>query len=540
MSQSQASANDPPSHADLAGRQLGDYCLLRRLGRGAMAEVYLAEQSSLRRQVAVKVLRQELATDANYILRFRNEAQAAAALVHANIVQIHEVGCVDGVHYIAQEYVAGQNLNELLARRGPPNARLAMSIMRQVAAALVKAAEQGIIHRDIKPENIMLARSGEVKVADFGLARIAGDGASVHLTQIGVTMGTPLYMSPEQVEGRALDARSDIYSFGVTCYHMLSGEPPFRGETPLAVAVQHLKTEPPRLETARPDLPPALCRVVHKMLAKEPGDRYATPRDLLRELRALRIEGLDGDGAELAADLDDARADAMAAIDGAATQRLAALMRTTPIATPPSRSWAFVAMAIVLGLFAGAALARYTHQSLLGQVDPSRSHVPKQKSALAQYLYASTANTEEAWLAVSEHWPNSPFYTRLAQQQLARLYLLKGDNDRAYELFDKLANLDEVEKKFRAFGLAGKCVMLSYRGDHAGSAAVLAELMPLREQLDQLDIPMRRMLQEAIDKNRQAMSRQQAEQWDAWLARQTEEELSGDAPPELPPSEPRS
>lgn len=540
MSQPQASANDPPSHADLAGRQLGDYCLLRRLGRGAMAEVYLAEQTSLRRQVAVKVLRQDLATDANYILRFRNEAQAAAALVHANIVQIHEVGCVDGVHYIAQEYVAGQNLNELLARRGPPSARLAASIMRQVAAALVKAAEQGIIHRDIKPENIMLARNGEVKVADFGLARIAGDGASVHLTQIGVTMGTPLYMSPEQVEGRALDARTDIYSFGVTCYHMLSGEPPFRGETPLAVAVQHLKTEPPRLESIRTDLPPALCRIVHRMLAKEPGERFATSRDLLRDLRALKIEGLDNESDDGLADAEDSSADAAAAIDGAATQRLAAIMRTTPVVTKKSRRWAWVAAALVLGLFLGGATARYTHDSLLGEVDPSRSHVPPQKSALAQYMYASTANTEEAWLAVAEHWPNSPFYMRLAKQQLARLYLLQGDDDRAYELFDELSNLDEVEKKFRTFGLAGKCVMLSYRGDHAGSAAVLAELMPLRDQLDQLDGQMRRMLQDAIAKNHQAMSRQQADQWDAWVARQAEEDLSDDAPLELPFGEPRS
>lgn len=542
MSQPNSSANDSASHADLAGRQLGDYCLLRRLGRGAMAEVYLAEQVSLRRQVAVKILRPELATDANYILRFQNEAQAAAALVHANIVQIHEVGCVEGVRYIAQEYVAGQNLNELLARRGPPNARLATSIMRQVAAALVKAAEQGIVHRDVKPENIMLARSGEVKVADFGLARIAGDGASVNLTQVGVTMGTPLYMSPEQVEGRPLDARSDIYSFGVTCYHMLSGDPPFRGETPLAVAVQHLKSVPAPLEKARPDLPPALCRIVHKMLAKEAADRFSSPRELLRELRALRVEGLDNDADSAAFDFDDLSEDATSVIDGAATQRLAAVMRTTPLQIQKGRTWPrFVAIAL-LGLVVGGGVAWYSRPTLLGAVDPSRSHVARQESALAQYLYASTANTEESWLAVAEHWPNNPFYVRLAHQQLARLYLLKkGDDERAYQLFEELANLDAVEKKFRAFGLAGKAVVLSHRGEHAASGAVLAELMPLRDQLDQLDGQMRRMLGLAIDKNRQAMSRQEADQWDAWVASQADDdELGGDPLPESPLSEPAS
>ena len=131
------------------------------------------------------------------------------------------------MHYIAQEYVQGQNLRDYIARHGPPDLPHALSIMRQVAAALAKAAEQGVVHRDIKPENIMLTAGGEVKVADFGLARLTREGAANDLTQVGITLGTPLYMSPEQVEGKPLDPRSDIYSFGVTCYHMLAGAPPF-------------------------------------------------------------------------------------------------------------------------------------------------------------------------------------------------------------------------------------------------------------------------------------------------------------------------
>ena len=246
--------------ADLVGKKLKDFYVLRRLGRGAMAEVYLAQQLSLGRQVALKVLNAELARDPNYVRRFHHEARAAAALVHGGIVQIYEVGQDDGVHYIAQEYVAGRNLGEVIRSRGSLPPQLALDILRQVAAALHKASSEGIVHRDIKPENIMLARSGEVKVADFGLARVQGDGGGANLTQVGVTMGTPLYMSPEQIEGRELDSRSDIYSLGVTAYHMLAGEPPFTGDSPLAVAVQHLNQPATPLASRRPDVPPRLRR----------------------------------------------------------------------------------------------------------------------------------------------------------------------------------------------------------------------------------------------------------------------------------------
>ena len=225
-----------------------------------MADVYLAEQLRLRRLVAVKILKPELADDQTYLQRFEREAQAAASLVHANIVQIHEVGHADGLHYIVQEYIAGLDLRQWMVRHGPADLVQAVSIMRQVAAALAKAADEGVVHRDIKPENILLTSSGEVKVADFGLARLTQQPDSTDLTQVGMTMGTPLYMSPEQVEGKSLDCRSDIYSFGVTCYHMLSGNPPFIAETALGVAVQHLKKEPQPLESLRGDLPPACAR----------------------------------------------------------------------------------------------------------------------------------------------------------------------------------------------------------------------------------------------------------------------------------------
>ena len=163
-----------------------------------------------------------------------------------------------------------------------PTLPLALAIMRQAAAALAKAAEQGIVHRDIKPENIMLTAQGEVKVADFGLARLSTSDQPTNLTQVGFTMGTPLYMSPEQVEGRPLDPRSDIYSLGVTCYHMLAGEPRSTAKRPSAWRCNTCRSEPAPLASLRADLPPALCRLIHKMLAKDLAERYESARIYLK------------------------------------------------------------------------------------------------------------------------------------------------------------------------------------------------------------------------------------------------------------------
>jgi serine/threonine-protein kinase len=274
---------------DLTGRTLDDFHVLRRLGEGGMGQVYLAEQVSLKRNVALKILRSDLAADPASLKRFKAEAEAVAKATHANIVQIYAFSQADGLWYIALEFVEGRNLAEYLSKKGPPELALALSILLQTAAALARAGELGIIHRDIKPENILLTRKGEVKVTDFGLSRVlAGDLQPLNLTQSGYTMGTPLYMSPEQVEGKPLDVRTDIYSLGVTAYHLLSGQPPFRGVTAFEVALQHVRDEPQPLKESRPDLPPALCAVVQKMMAKDPGQRYATARDLLRDLGAMR------------------------------------------------------------------------------------------------------------------------------------------------------------------------------------------------------------------------------------------------------------
>ena len=527
---------------DLSGRQLGGYLLKKRLGAGGMAEVYLAEQRSLRRQVAIKTLKRELARDETYVHRFHMEAQAAAALVHANIVQIHEVGCDDGVHYIAQEYVAGVNLRELLAKRGTLDARLAVSILRQVAAALAKAAEQGIVHRDIKPENILINKAGEVKVADFGLARIVADGQSLNLTQTGMTMGTPLYMSPEQVEGKTLDPRSDVYSLGVTAYHMLTGHPPFRGETALAVAVQHVRNEPEPLQQAKPELPPELCRIVHKMLAKKLDERYANARDLLRDLRGIGqgAPGADGPVAvTMPTQAISIGTPQLGAIE--ATQRLSALMKTQSLAMQRQRSWRWKAAAIVGGAFClGAGTALVRPQPFLldaSSASADKSAVERKPNALDQYLYAVQLGSVAGWKSVADYFPSDKKYVPRAQQQLARLYLQQDNYDAALALFDQFAHYDTVERAYRAFGLAGKCVVYSLEERPKESADAATQLFTLAggvgpanlEKL--LDPQMTRFVGVAMKKNRQALNKETAAEWDKWLETHFQSDTPGTTSP---------
>jgi tRNA A-37 threonylcarbamoyl transferase component Bud32 len=528
-----------PAETDLSGRQLGSFRLLRRLGRGAMAEVYLAEQSQLRRRVAVKILKPELADDLTYLRRFEREAQAAAALAHANIVQIYEVGHVDRLHFIAQEYIQGQNLREWITRHGSPDLPHALSVMRQVAAALAKAAEQGVVHRDIKPENIMLTPSGEVKVADFGLARIAREGEVIDLTRIGITMGTPLYMSPEQVEGKPLDHRSDLYSFGVTCYHMLGGSPPFQGETALGVAVQHLKKQPEPLENLRPDLPAPLCRLVHRMLAKERERRCQSALEVLRELRRLHMEhfgdnwpedlpGWETTGVELPTDSRQQL-----------TQQLGGLMKAAAPPRARRRARLLLAAGLVVAFVLGGAIAWVTRGPyLLAGVENLLPAIARKDTALEQYLYASRRNDEAGWKSVIAYYPQTSLAVR-AEQQLARLYLQNLDLEQALAIFDKFASPEEHRKeleaaklntrqiqKLRAFGLAGRYAALSLQKgtDYGTLADILVELEPIQEELDP---QMRRLLSRLVERNSAQLEKARNRDWQEFLQKLEPPEAEG-------------
>ena len=520
MSPSSDKPNHPlPADEDLSGRQLGDFRLLRRLGRGAMAEVYLAEQLSLRRQVAVKVLRAELAEDETYLKRFRREAEAAAALVHAGIVQIYEVGCADSRHYIAQEYVQGRTLREWIARHRPVDLPHALSIMRQVASALAKAAEKGIVHRDIKPENILITRQGEVKVADFGLARLPSRRDATELTQVGMTMGTPLYMSPEQIEGRPLDCRSDLYSFGVTCYHVLAGEPPFTAETALGVAVQHLNREPPPLEDVRPDLPPDLCRLVHHMLEKSLDRRAESATYVLRELRRIHQEHAQGDWPEQLACWDSGGVELASGARAEMTERLEALMRSSRLARRRRVRRGIVLALVAAGYVGGIAVGWFTMVPRpLALPEPAApvSATARQSSALRQYYQASKIGTEEAWRSVIDYYPDKPHLVQKAEEQLAQIYLREGKYDLAMEMFSRMA--DDPDEAVRAFGLAGQCGVLTLQGRYRESAAVVDQLWPIRGKLENWH--MQRMVEAVIEKNRAELGPQSPEQLEQWLDEQ--------------------
>jgi len=452
--------------ADLVSKKLNDFYVLRRLGRGAMAEVYLAQQLSLGRQVALKVLSAELARDPNAVRRFHHEARSAAALVHGGIVQIYEVGEADGVYYIAQEYVEGRNLGEVIQSRGSIEPALALDVLRQTAAALSKAASAGIVHRDIKPENIMLARSGEVKVADFGLARALRDGAAANLTQIGVTMGTPLYMSPEQIEGRELDSRSDIYSLGVTAYHMLAGQPPFVGDTPLAVAVQHLNQPAQPLGQRCPHVPKRLAATIDRMLAKKPAERYDDPLALLRELHALAEEGTQQGWASQRSDLSLSAVIQSADDRAAVTARLDNVMKTCALVQP--RPWsARRTVAAVLGcVVLGAALAAWTRPPSL--LAGARYGSAKRDTVSAQLYHAKMVDTETAWQAVIDYFPEeeNDYQHRLAKQGLVLCYLLRtGEYQKAIKPLRDLSNLGETDAEFQGFGIAGLIVTYARLND---------------------------------------------------------------------------
>jgi serine/threonine protein kinase len=488
------------SGSEFTGRQLGDFRLLRRLGQGAMAEIYLAEQLSLKRRVAVKVLKPELANDPTYLQRFKIEAQAAASLVHANIVQIYEVGQVDRCNYIAQEYVHGQNLRDWLARNGPPDLAHALSIMRQVAAALAKAAEVGVVHRDIKPENILITTTGEVKVADFGLARLTRENAASGLTQVGITLGTPLYMSPEQVEGKSLDHRSDIYSFGITCYHMLSGSPPFSGDTALAVAMQHIKAQPKPLETLRPDLPPGLCRLVHTMLVKDLDRRCSSAREILRELRRLQIEHFGEDWPEELPGWESLAGETTTISRMAVTQQLDNLMKTIAFQRKQQRPYRWFVLAAAGVFLLGMLLARLfvIGPSLLADAKDYKPTVPKQANVLQQWYYASKSGTEAAWKKVFEF--NKPYFSLRAEEQLVLIYIRDGRYEEAMKLCQELIKLSEVEIDLRAFGLAGESVIYSIQGNYKKSAEVMNEFLPISDSLTSQR--MLRLVDEAIKRNR--------------------------------------
>ncbi len=283
------------------------------LGFGGMSEVHLARDLRLHRDVAVKVLRADLARDPSFYLRFRREAQNAAALNHPAIVAVYDTGEAETptgpLPYIVMEYVDGVTLRDIVHTDGPMPPQRAIEIIADACQALNFSHQHGIIHRDVKPANIMISKTGAVKVMDFGIARALADGGN-SVTQTAAVIGTAQYLSPEQARGETVDARSDVYSLGCVLYEILTGEPPFVGDSPVAVAYQHVREDPIPPSQRHPGISPELDAVVLKALAKNPDNRYQTAAEMRTDL--IRVHSGEApeapEGAHRRrADLDDGR-----------------------------------------------------------------------------------------------------------------------------------------------------------------------------------------------------------------------------------------
>lgn len=272
----------------MKGQKINDrYQIIKSIGEGGMANVYLAYDTILDRNVAVKVLRGDLSNDEKFVRRFQREALSASSLSHPNIVEVYDVGEDNGNYFMVMEYIEGKHLKELLKKRGKLTISEAMDIMSQICDGLATAHDHYIIHRDIKPQNIMILDSGLVKITDFGIAMALN---STQLTQTNSVMGSVHYLPPEQASGKGSTMQSDIYSMGIMLYELLTGELPFRGENAVEIALKQLKEPLPDIREKLPDIPNSIVNILKRSTAKNPKNRYVDAREMLSDVNTCMAE----------------------------------------------------------------------------------------------------------------------------------------------------------------------------------------------------------------------------------------------------------
>jgi eukaryotic-like serine/threonine-protein kinase len=379
---------------EVAGNTLvdGRYRIVRRIGSGGMADVYCAEDGHLGRQVAIKVLHRRFAQDQEFVERFRREAKSAAGLNHPNVVGVFDRGEHEGTYYIAMEFLTGRTLKDIVTAEAPLPQEQVIDIGTQILEAAGFAHRHGVIHRDFKPHNVIVDDLGHAKVTDFGIARA---GAS-EMTETGSIMGTAQYLSPEQAQGHAVTATSDIYSIGVMLYEMLAGRLPFEGDSAVAVALKHLSEAPAPISQWRPDVHPALEAVVMAALAKDPAQRWQSAEDLAAALEAARAQieaGPDGGQDTAAFAPIPMPADDVTAATQPVGATAPALAAVTAQREERERRWPW----FTIGILTVALLAALLYVVLSGALTAEKKEVPR---VTGQQLVAARALMERAGFEV--------------------------------------------------------------------------------------------------------------------------------------------
>ena len=513
MSVAEISLPPNPNPRFRPGTRLGEYVVERPIGSGGMASVWLARHLPLDRPVALKILYADFAADPRALRRFYREARSAARLDSPSIVRIYEVGQFGGrcpllsrllpgkpfrtsppIPYIAEEYVPGMNLAEYLRRRGVLSVRQTLTVLGEVARALDAAHRAGVVHRDIKPENILLSETGRIKVADFGLAFYDEENRSndLTLTRAGVVLGTPLYMSPEQAEGKTIDARSDLYSLGAAAFRMLAGHAPYEGGTPMSVLLRHASADVPDPRRFRPEIPGAVAELLIRLMAKKPEERFASASELAAEVARLEktLFGKKTDSepnenlfAEPAERFEFARY--LGAIDATCQFRNSLLeMKSLEGSSCGTGRWIRRGAALI-SVLAAALLAGGIWAFCRGpNPETAAPGIERFDSVEEQWVFALQTDTAAAWESFLRFYPDDPYWTVKAKRRLAPALMDEGRTKEAAPLFGEFAAGHAEGLAGIPFGLAGQAWVCAAEGNAARAASLLSELRKRAGPLD--------------------------------------------------------